>query len=371
MREQGFRSDGRLTARWLHRFAAFVAACTLVLIALGGLVTSKGVGMAVPDWPTTYGYNMFFFPVGLWESGIRDEHVHRLVASAVGFLTVVLTVWIQLVERRRWLKTLGWGALALVIVQGILGGTRVRLNDIPVFAIPGSAFFGVLHAATAQLFLCLLGMIAWSLSSTWKSDLKIGRPSASVTPWVLGFTGLMFIQLLVAATMRHQHAGLAIPDFPLAYGVLYPPTDEASLVVMNQRRMQMIDDLPVTAVQIHLQMVHRLLALVLLTGVCWVGLKLVKAEGVTRRWSLLWCSLLLVQCSLGAATIWTDKAPDFATAHVVVGAASLLTGVLFSSTLLRQRQVAGQDISCPRPVQFLNHSMTVSGTPGAVLNSVN
>ena len=371
MRKQGLRGDGRSTARWLHRFAAFVAACTLVLIALGGLVTSKGVGMAVPDWPTTYGYNMFFFPVGLWEGGIRDEHIHRLVASVVGLLTVVLTVWIQLVERRRWLKNLAWGALALVIVQGILGGTRVLLNDIRVFGIPGSAFFGVLHAATAQLFLCLVGMIAWCMSSTWKSDAKIGHPVALVTPWVFGLTGLMFIQLLVAATMRHQHAGLAIPDFPLAYGVLYPPTDEASLVAINQHRIQMIDDLPVTAVQIHLQMVHRLLALVLLTGVGWVGLQLVKAEGMTRRWSLLWCSLLLVQCGLGAATIWTDKAADFATAHVVVGAVSLLTGVLFSSTLLRQRRVTGKDISCPRPVQFLNQSSTVSGTPGAVLNSAN
>ena len=80
------------------------AVCTLLLICLGGVVTSKGVGMAVPDWPTTFGYNMFFFPFSKWVGGIFYEHTHRLVASAVGFLTVILAVWLWLKEERRWLR---------------------------------------------------------------------------------------------------------------------------------------------------------------------------------------------------------------------------------------------------------------------------
>src|SRR4051794_41265014 len=80
--------------RWLHRYAVLTALSTVVLIGIGGLVTSHGVGMAVPDWPTTYGYNMFFFPISQWVGGIFYEHTHRLVASVVGLLVVALTRWL-------------------------------------------------------------------------------------------------------------------------------------------------------------------------------------------------------------------------------------------------------------------------------------
>src|SRR6478752_7122020 len=92
---------------WLHRFAVFTAAATLVLICVGGIVTSKGVGLAVPDWPNTFGYNMFLFPISKWVGGVFYEHTHRLLASAVGFLTTILAVWLWLKEDRRWLRWLG------------------------------------------------------------------------------------------------------------------------------------------------------------------------------------------------------------------------------------------------------------------------
>src|SRR6266404_9865951 len=79
---------------WLHRYSMLTAMATLALIAIGGLVTSHGVGMAVPDWPNSYGYNMFFFPVSKWVGGIFYEHSHRLIASAVGLLTSILTLWL-------------------------------------------------------------------------------------------------------------------------------------------------------------------------------------------------------------------------------------------------------------------------------------
>src|SRR5712671_6558538 len=115
---------------WLHRFAILMAAATLSLVCIGGLVTSHGAGMAVPDWPTTFGYNMFFFPISKWVGGIFYEHTHRLVASAVGFLTIILAVWLWIKEERRWLRWLGVLALAAVIVQGILGGLGVTWMKI-------------------------------------------------------------------------------------------------------------------------------------------------------------------------------------------------------------------------------------------------
>src|SRR5512147_1858483 len=110
---------------WLHRFAVLTAATTLALIWIGGLVTSHGAGMAVPDWPTTYGYNMFFFPISKWVGGIFYEHTHRLVASGVGFLTVILAVWLWVKESRPSLRWLGVLAVFLVMLQGVLGGLRV------------------------------------------------------------------------------------------------------------------------------------------------------------------------------------------------------------------------------------------------------
>src|SRR5437773_12375234 len=111
----------------LHRFATFVAGCTVLLVRAGSLVTSTGSGLSVPDWPTSYGWSMFTFPPSKWVGGIFYEHGHRLIASTVGFLTIVLTVWLWRAESRRWLKRLGLVALGAVIAQGVLGGLTVLL----------------------------------------------------------------------------------------------------------------------------------------------------------------------------------------------------------------------------------------------------
>src|SRR5256886_17572622 len=129
------RTNGAEPSRWLNRFAWFTAVATLFLICSGGMVTSKGVGLAVPDWPTTFGYNMFLFPFSRWIGGILFEHTHRLIASAVGFLTVILAVWLWLAEDRRWIRNLGFSAVASVILQGILGGLGVPMlkDEIGIF----------------------------------------------------------------------------------------------------------------------------------------------------------------------------------------------------------------------------------------------
>src|SRR5438067_11436895 len=153
--------------RWLHRFAMLTAAATLVLICIGGIVTSKGVGMSVPDWPTTYGYNMFFFPFSKWVGGVFYEHSHRLLASAVGLLTVILAVWLWVKEARAWLRWLGILAVAAVILQGVLGGLRVtKIKDE----------IGIFHAGLAQLFFVLTTAIALFSSRWWLNAKKVKAP---------------------------------------------------------------------------------------------------------------------------------------------------------------------------------------------------
>src|SRR5437764_13614918 len=111
----------------LHRFAKFLVACTVILILAGSLVTSHDAGLSVPDWPTSYGWNMFTFPPSMWVANIFYEHGHRLIASSVGFLTIVLAAWIWFAESRPWVRWLGVAALGTVIAQGPLRGLPVRL----------------------------------------------------------------------------------------------------------------------------------------------------------------------------------------------------------------------------------------------------
>ena len=316
-----------LGSKWVHFWACFTALWALGVVCIGGLVTSKGVGMAVPDWPTTYGYNMFLFPISQWTGGIFHEHVHRLVASLLGMWTVILAVGLQWLEVRPAVRRAGWVAVALVVVQGLLGGTRVVLNAVDVFGIPGSIFFGVLHATTAQVFLSLLMTLAWVTRSERAARAELGqRPVSKLGAVWAALVVLVLFQLVIAATMRHQHAGLAIPDFPLAYGHLYPSTDSASLEAINQRRTGIVDDAPVTAFQIHLQMLHRVVAVLLVAGALGLWKAAGREDALWRLRIRLWCGLFGIQFLLGAATVWSHKAADVATAHVAVGAVILSTG---------------------------------------------
>src|SRR5947199_5721141 len=176
------------------------------------MVTSKGVGLAVPDWPTTFGYNMLLFPASKWIGGVLFEHTHRLVASSVGLLTVVLAGWLWRSEPRRSVRNLGLIAVGAVIVQGILGGLRVTmLNDQ----------IGVFHACLAQAFFGLLVLIAVVTSRFWESS---PRMRDSLRGVALTATALIYIQLALGATMRHQHRDLSITYFPMAYGQSLPDT---------------------------------------------------------------------------------------------------------------------------------------------------
>src|SRR5215213_8550018 len=142
----------------LHRLALLTAAATFPLIFMGGLVTSHGAGMAVPDWPNTYGYNMFLFPPSQWVGGIFYEHTHRLMGTVVGMLSIALTIAASKLESRRWVRWLATGVLGAVIFQGVLGGLRVVFVNLDM---------AIVHACVAQAFFCLACIVAVVTSRRW------------------------------------------------------------------------------------------------------------------------------------------------------------------------------------------------------------
>ena len=312
------------SARWLNWFVWFTAFATLLLICSGGMVTSKGVGLAVPDWPTTFGYNMFLFPVSKWIGGVLFEHTHRLIASTVGFLTIVLAIWLWRTEERPTVKTLGLIAVAAVILQGILGGLRVTMLKDQI---------GIFHACLAQAFLGLIVLIAIVTTNSWRSlapDVDL-RKIVPIKTLAIATTIAIYLQLALGATMRHQHKDLAILDFPTANGAWIPDTSAAALAKINAwRDARALSD--VDAVQIWLQMAHRFFALLIGVGVITFASRIRQVQNASRvpilsGLSVWWVVLFFLQFTLGAWTIWSNKAADIATAHVAVGAIMLSFGV--------------------------------------------
>jgi cytochrome c oxidase assembly protein subunit 15 len=382
---------------WLHRFAVLTAMATLVLLGIGGLVTSHEAGMAVPDWPTSYGYNMFALPFKFWTGGVFYEHTHRLWATLVGTLIVALTrwlggspsrralvivgfaeiaagtailffwpglkstghfltgiggvvllaalVWVRNQPAKPYLVRLGWLAFALVQFQGLLGGLRVVMYKDEI---------GIFHGTLAQLFFVLTCAIALLTSRWWanfeqsarisrekESSDSVATPAAGVQMLFIATTALVLLQLILGATMRHQHAGLAISDFPLAHGRLWPATDPDSIARYNQQRVETTNVNAITAFQVQLQMAHRLIAALIVVAVAACAWRVQKwksrstapvAEEHQRRFvvraSRIWLGLIVAQAGLGAATVLSNKAADVATAHVLAGALSLATGAM-------------------------------------------
>ncbi|MEO5717916.1 MAG: COX15/CtaA family protein [Chthoniobacterales bacterium] len=340
------RTPAAKTNPFLHRFAWLLVGATLLLICSGGMVTSKGVGLAVPDWPTTFGYNMFFFPISKWVGGVFFEHTHRLIASVIGFLSIILAFWLAFSKTERWIKVLGWVSLGTVVLQGILGGLRVTLLKDQI---------GIFHAGLAQAFLGLLVLIALATSPVWRrlSQARHAVPRQSLAVLALTVTALIYGQLGLGATMRHQHRDLSILDFPLAYGQVIPATDPATIARINETRdAQALSD--VTASQIWLQLIHRFMAAIIgLTIVAfWLIVRREKnAAPFLAKLANLWFGLVILQITLGAWTIWSNKAADIATAHVAVGAMTFATAIVISATILRLRQTAiAPSPVDPRPV---------------------
>ncbi len=292
------------SATGLHRMAVLTAASTLFLIFAGGLVTSTGSGLAVPDWPLSYG-TLFPPMVG----GIFYEHGHRMVAATVGLLTVILALWTFLRERRRWVGRLAAGALAAVVLQGALGGLTVLLLLPPAVSI--------LHACLAQTFFCLTVTLAIVTGRGWRVAIpgavrreRVRRVAAASAM----ATGAVYIQLMIGAVMRHMHAGLAIPDFPLSFGRVVPPFTSAEIAINFAHRAWGI------------------VAGILVLCAAWLAWK----ERVSARRSALLPGVLVpAQVMLGAFTVWSARQPIVTSVHVAGGAALLAASLALTLRLHR------------------------------------
>jgi cytochrome c oxidase assembly protein subunit 15 len=287
---------------WRHRFTVFLACCTVVLLAAGGLVTSTGSGLAVPDWPLSFG--QVFPPM---QGGVLFEHGHRLVAAFVGLLTVVLAAWFRAREARPWVRRLAYLACGAVVLQGLLGGLTVLLR-LPVIV-------SVAHACLAQGFFCLVVVLALSTSLAFVAGETAPRPKDDVTPALRVLTavttGMIFGQLVLGALMRHTGAGLAIPDVPLAFGRLVPPF---------------------RSFEIAIHFAHRVGALLVAGAVLWTAARVRRHSirpdlRVPARFAAV---LVVAQILLGAVTVMTRLAVVPATAHVVVGALLLAASLILA-----------------------------------------
>ena len=272
--------------RGLHQFAVFTACCTLLLVVAGALVTSNDAGLAVPDWPLSYG-SLLPPMVG----GIFYEHGHRMVATFVGILTIGLAVWLQLREPRRWMRRLGWIALAAVAAQGVLGGLTV------LFFLPRPV--SISHASLAQLFFCTTVSIAVFTSRWWGSEVEERRDAHSdeVRNFAVASVVVVFIQLVLGAAFRHRAVGI-LPH------ILWAPVVLAFSVILSRK-------------------IRRNYSLAV----------------ALRRPAVILAALVATQILLGLAAYWSRvtfaEHPQpmplmvgFTVAHVAVGAATLAASVV-------------------------------------------
>jgi cytochrome c oxidase assembly protein subunit 15 len=370
----------------LHALALLTACCTFPLIFMGGLVTSHGAGLAVPDWPNSYGYNMWLFPPSQWVGGIFYEHVHRLLGTLVGFCAVLLAlnawgfgeklqtrkrlragavlalalagmcvlivpgvaprqpivrnlltqVLVSLVglalvlasasvmkrrEPRRWVRWLSVFVLVSVIVQGVLGGLRVLL-------VRQGLDIAIVHACAAQAFFCLAGL-ATVVTSRWWIEAQ-HQPHATGGRGVIVAAAVavivIYLQLVAGAVMRHYAAGLAIPDVPLNYGKVLPPTSAEELAAINRLRTFRLNLPAVTIGQIWMHFAHRVGAIAVTAATTFLIIRTLRMRRrELNRLARALIFLLLAQLTLGVLTVILRKPADITSIHVAVGALMLLT----------------------------------------------
>jgi len=290
------------TPVWLRRFTKLVAVATLFLIFAGAMVTSTGSGLAVPDWPNTYGWFMFSFPLSKMVGGIFYEHGHRMIASTVGFLCIIQALWLQFREPKKFVRRLGWLSLAAVVVQGLLGGLTV------IFLLPKA--ISVSHATLAEIFFCLNVSIAF-FTSRWYGSLSSMEKGDAPVRMAWGLTAIVFLQIFAGAVMRHLGAGLAIPDFPLSFGRVIP--DFATKEIVSAY-------------------VHRVGGFIVATAVIAMAVRLLRYERSHPLRGLAQLLLVVVsaQVLLGGYVIWSGKQPHITSLHVMIGASTLALSVILT-----------------------------------------
>ena len=282
------------TPAWLRRFTKLVAASTLFLIFAGAMVTSTGSGLAVPDWPLSYG--MLMPPM---VGGIFYEHGHRMIAATVGFLTVLQAMWLQRREPKRFLRLLGWWSVAAVIAQGLLGGLTVKL------LLPKSV--SIAHAGLAEIFLCLNVAIAFFASKAFLSLRSYERGDAPVAS-TTSLVALIYAQILAGALMRHLGAGLAIPQ------IWVVPAFTSPGVIVN--------------------FAHRIGGILVAAVVVTIAIRLSRFDPnhplrIVANFLLLFVA---TQILMGVYTVLSLKQPVITSLHVMIGALTFGTSLVLALT---------------------------------------
>ncbi len=285
-----------------HLWARVLVAATFFLIFVGAMVTSKDAGLAVPDWPLSFGS---LNPPGWWRiDGVFWEHGHRLTGTMIGLITIGLCLVLWSEHRGSWIRWLGPLALAAVIAQGVMGGLRVTQI---------STTLAIVHGCFAQAFFAFAIFIACVTSPRIKAHLSTRSADEVAGIRWLGVAVLasVCLQLILGAIMRHWKAGLAIPDFPLAYGRIIPPFTHHGITIHFFHRVW-----AVVVVILVVALVNR----------TWNHFR---AERPLARASAWLAGLVALQVALGAHVIWLVKAPVPTSLHVLTGAAILGTAVFF------------------------------------------
>jgi cytochrome c oxidase assembly protein subunit 15 len=310
-----------------------VAVGVFLLLIAGALVTSTESGLAVPDWPLSYGKLM---PPMV--GGIRFEHGHRLVAAFVSALVGLEVALLLLFEKRKWVRSLGFAAFGAILLQALLGGLTVKL------LLPPAVSSG--HALLAEIVFALAAAIALATSRGYEDGSLFAASPADVPKLESALSasrlaaGAILVQILLGAVMRHTAAGLAVPDFPLAFGRLLPGAA----------------DLARPGVAIHLA--HRLGALAVTVLVIRAAARLARLAHVStlfERLAACWLAALAAQLVLGPLSIWSRKAPAVTVAHLGFGALCWVAGVLSCVALARARGLAvsqerrGPSSAAPEP----------------------
>jgi cytochrome c oxidase assembly protein subunit 15 len=301
-------------------FAALGSAWVFVLVTLGALTTTIGAGMAFSDWPLSNGS---VNPDGwLVNPDMFAEHSHRLSGAIMGIITIVLAVWVGRTDARGWLRRLAWWALAIVIIQGLIGGKRVLLDSlaVPGFEMTLGQMLRIPHGILAHLYVCILFAIAAALSKRWiESKPQVEPTEPRLRQFARLATTLVVVQLVIAASMRHNNAGLAIPTFPHS-----TPAGDWLPQFWNY--------------QVALNFAHRVMAVLLTFVLGWLVAAVWRdraSSSAVKNLSLAMICLLAVQIALGVSVIWTQRGVNYTTAHVTIGACVLATTFLLTWWLHR------------------------------------
>jgi len=290
---------------WLHRTAVLLCACTLALLLAGALVTSTGSGLALPAWPS-------LSPGAEAAPGAALQQAHRVLAALVALLAFAVAALAWRFDPRPAIKGLSVAAAALVVGQAVYGGLAV-ISLLP-------AYFSVFHAALAQLFFGLTVAMALVTSPAWLRGGGAAGPGADrgLARWALASTAAIYVQVLIGATMRHSYVtdgrpgGLAIPDYPLAFGRVVPIEQLSSAIVA-------------------VAFAHRLMALVTAALVAVTVARVYRRHAGERplaRPALQLALLVAAQVLLGGLAVLSGMTPAVTLAHAAVVGLALAASVV-------------------------------------------